>query len=204
MTDAAKAVDRIDAATRVDYLLAYYPSNPAWDGRYRSVRVEVKRPGVTVLFRHGYYGEQQAASLSRRAVVADGRLIAAASSTRPFRDIPVSATSTFTKNRTGKGGEMAVQMVIEAARLVWTIDDLARRVANLDVAVFCIDARGKTVGQTRRMLDVALTEERFGQIPKQGLPYGVRIPLVAPARFLKVVVYNYDANLIGSTVVTMK
>ena len=204
MEDAGRAVDRIDAETRVVYLLAYYPPNPVSDGRSRSVRVEVNRPGVTVRFRHGYQAEQQAGSLSRRAVVADGRLIAAASITSQFRDIRISATPTFTKSRTGKSGEMLVQMVIDAARLVWTTDDLSRRVARLDVAVYCGDTREKLVGQTRRMLNVALTDERFGQITKQGLAYSVWIPLVAQPRYLKVVVYNYEADLVGSTVVTMR
>jgi hypothetical protein len=54
------------------------------------------------------------------------------------------------------------------------------------------------------MVDVALTEERFGQLSKQGLPYTVRIPLAAPPRFVKIIVYNYATNLTGSNVVTMK
>jgi VWFA-related protein len=146
MDDAGKAVDRIDAQTRADYLLAYYPSNSVWDGRYRSVRVEVNPPGVTVLFRHGYYGERQTIPLDRRVVVADGRLLSAASSTRELRDIRLSVTPAFTKNPTGKGGELLAQMVIDATRLAWTTDDLSRRVAHLDVAVFCGDAREKIVG----------------------------------------------------------
>jgi VWFA-related protein len=204
MGDAAKAVDRIDAETRVVYLLAYYPAKPFPDGRSRSIRVEVNRPGVTVRFRHGYSAELDSGSLSRRTVVADGRLIAAAASTRPLRDVRITASPTFTKNRTGKGGELMVKMVIDAARFVWTTDDLSRRVAHLDVAIYCGDAREKVVGQTRRMLNVALTEERFGQIDKQGLPYSVRIPVEGSPRFVKIVVYNYEADLAGSTVVTIK
>ena len=60
------------------------------------------------------------------------------------------------------------------------------------------------MGQTRRRLSVAVTDERFEQIMKQGLAYSVRIPLVARPRYLKVVVYNYEADLVGSTVVTMR
>lgn len=202
--DAAKALDRIDEETRVDYLLAYSPSNPTWDGRYRALRVEVNRPGVTVLFRHGYYAELPSASLTRRAVVADSRLIAAAASNAQRRDIAISAIPAFTKNTKGKGGEMVVRIVIDASRLGWTADDLERHVANLDVAVFCLDARGKTLGQTRRMLDVALTEARFELASKQGLPYTVRVPITAPARFVKIVVYNFATNLTGSNVFTLK
>ncbi len=204
MGNASQAIDRIDAQTRAEYVLAYYSSNAASDGRYRSVEVEVNRPGVTVLYRHGYYGRQATDALDRRAVVADGHLIAAASSRRQLRDIRVSVTPTFTQNRKGKGGEVLVQMVIDPSRLVWTTDDLSRRVAHLDVAVFCADAKEKTVGQTRRTLDIALTEAGFGQVTTQGLPYSVRIAVAAPASFLKVVIYNLESNLAGSEVVKLK
>jgi hypothetical protein len=203
MANAGKALDRIDAQTRVDYQLAYYPAAPGADGRYRMVRVEVNRPGVTVLFRHGYHADQSSASLSRRTVVADSRLVKAASSTRPYREIRVTATPAFTKASTGKGGEMLVQLVIGAERLSWSADDLLRRVAHLELAIFCGAAKNTVVGQTRRTVTVALTAERYDQVGKQGLPYSVRIPVSAPPRFVKVVVYDYDADLTGSTVATL-
>ncbi len=37
------------------YVLAYYPSNKKWDGRFRQVRVKVNRPGITVRSRQGYF-----------------------------------------------------------------------------------------------------------------------------------------------------
>lgn len=142
--------------------------------------------------------------MSRRAVVADGRLASATASTRPFRDIAVSAASTFARNRKGKGGELTVRMAIDAKRLTWTTDDLSRRVARLDVAVVCGDAREKVVGQTRRQVTVALTESSLAQAMAQGLPYSVRIPTSAAPRFFKVVLYDFDSDRTGSAVVTMK
>jgi Ca-activated chloride channel family protein len=40
---------------RAQYVLTYYSNAPATDGRFRSLRVEVKRPGLTVSARKGYY-----------------------------------------------------------------------------------------------------------------------------------------------------
>lgn len=204
MSDAMKAVDRIDTETRVAYLLAYQPLNAVSDGRYRSVRVEVNRPGVTVLYRHGYHAEPQGGSLTRRATIADSRLIAAASSTRAMRDIGVVAAPTFAKNAKGKGGELLLQMTIETARLTWATDDLSRRVAHLDLAVYCGASGNKVVGQTRRTLDVAMTEARFQQATTRGLPYTVRIPVTARPQFFKIVVSDYEADRLGSTVTRMK
>lgn len=43
--------DRLDSY----YLLAYTPKNPDFDGRFRSIKVRVKDPGVQVRYRRGYY-----------------------------------------------------------------------------------------------------------------------------------------------------
>jgi VWFA-related protein len=50
---------RIDADMRSYYLLAYEPTNQVYDGRFRKVDVEVRRPGVEVRTRRGYYAIQQ-------------------------------------------------------------------------------------------------------------------------------------------------
>ncbi len=49
------ALSRLDLATRFQYVLGYVPTNSDWDGVYRQIRIKVNRPGVRVLYRHGYY-----------------------------------------------------------------------------------------------------------------------------------------------------
>jgi Ca-activated chloride channel family protein len=49
-----QAVETISADLRTQYTLAYYPPNPSQSDRYRSIRVEVKRKGLTVRARRGY------------------------------------------------------------------------------------------------------------------------------------------------------
>jgi hypothetical protein len=142
--------------------------------------------------------------MNRRSVVTEGRLRAAMTSAREFRDIGLRVTPTFTPSRSGKGGDILLRMVIDGRRLGWTTDDLMRRVARLEVGVFCGDAKERIVGQATRTLDVSLTEARFERLAAEGVPYSVRIPVTSPTRFVKVIVYNYEANLLGSAVVQMK
>ena len=47
--------DRIDSDLHNYYLIGYTPSNEKYDGRFRQVDVKVKRPGVTVSSRKGYF-----------------------------------------------------------------------------------------------------------------------------------------------------
>jgi VWFA-related protein len=60
---SSKILERIDKSSRAQYLLGYAPSNAAWDGAFRRIRVKVNRPNVRVLYRQGYYAPQE--SLSR-------------------------------------------------------------------------------------------------------------------------------------------
>jgi VWFA-related protein len=49
------AMTRLDQATRFQYVIGYVPTNADWDGAYRTIRIEVARPDVRVLYRRGYY-----------------------------------------------------------------------------------------------------------------------------------------------------
>lgn len=48
---------RIIAELQAQYILTYYSNEPAKDGRFRSLRVAVRRPGVSVSARKGYYAK---------------------------------------------------------------------------------------------------------------------------------------------------
>ena len=46
---------RIISELQAQYVLTYYSNEPAHDGRFRKLRVDVRRPGVSVSARKGYY-----------------------------------------------------------------------------------------------------------------------------------------------------
>src|SRR5260370_21641324 len=53
--DIGAGLDRIDSEIRVRYTLAYRSTDPNFDGSFRKVKIEVRRPDVNVLSRPGYY-----------------------------------------------------------------------------------------------------------------------------------------------------
>jgi VWFA-related protein len=53
--DLKKAFEQISEELRTQYTLGYYPTNPARDGKFRKLKVEVKHDGMRVLARRGYY-----------------------------------------------------------------------------------------------------------------------------------------------------
>lgn len=55
-----RGFDRVEADLRNYYLVGYTPSNDTYDGRFRTIEVKVKRPGVTVAARKGYFAVRNA------------------------------------------------------------------------------------------------------------------------------------------------
>lgn len=50
-----QAFDTISEELRHQYVVGYYPTNPARDGAFRKIRVEVAPSGMKILARKGYY-----------------------------------------------------------------------------------------------------------------------------------------------------
>ena len=53
--DLRQGFDRIESDQRNYYLIGYAPANETYDGRFRTIDVRVRRPGVTVAARKGYF-----------------------------------------------------------------------------------------------------------------------------------------------------
>jgi VWFA-related protein len=53
--DISRGLDRIDAEIRSRYTLAYRSTNPDFDGSFRKVKIQVRRPDTNVVARPGYY-----------------------------------------------------------------------------------------------------------------------------------------------------
>jgi Ca-activated chloride channel family protein len=57
LTDLAAVYRQVADYLRSQYTLGYYSENDSRDGRWRSIRVEVARPGATVRARSGYWAK---------------------------------------------------------------------------------------------------------------------------------------------------
>ncbi len=55
--------DRVESDLHNYYLVGYTPTNDSYDGRFRTIEVKVKRPGVTVAARKGYFAVRDTGGL---------------------------------------------------------------------------------------------------------------------------------------------
>jgi VWFA-related protein len=199
---APKAVARVDEMTRFSYLLGYTPSDPALDGRFRDVDVKVNRPGVTVRFRHGYFAADEPPPLELEALMKRARIETALAFDQESKDIPVQVTVS-PPTRMGVQSQTRVEIVIGAAPLALTLTDGVRS-GQLEVQVYCGDAKQKVIGDAGDHFDLTADEATYQQWLQFGIRKFIRVPTDAPPQYVKVVVYDYGSDRVGSAMVTIK
>jgi VWFA-related protein len=193
---ADKAFQRIAESTTSGYLLGYYPTNPAYDGRYRRVTVKVNRPGAKVLYRHGYFAQPPREPLDRRRAVTYNRIASAVSYARDIADLDLELGTAEIKGA-GRFPDFAVDLRIDIRKIALTIAE-GRHKGALDIAVFCQDAEGNGIGDLWQKMELNLSQATFERMSKEGLSYNGRIPLSGVVKHVKVVVYDYASDRIGT------
>jgi VWFA-related protein len=193
------ALSRVNESSRVEYLLGYYPDNEKWDGGFRKVSVKVNRPGVKVLFRHGYYAREQLQAYDPVEFLAWSRINSAGvQGTRKveYIDIPLDIRATKVKD-TNSQYQNKLDLKMDAKRISFKIVNNLH-VAHLRTAVFYADADGKYLGSEYKNMDLQFTEDTYQTALQAGIPFSMIIPRKSPTEFVVVVVYDISGDRLGS------
>jgi VWFA-related protein len=202
VSNAKTFIDRVDTASRFQYTLAYTPSNATMDGKYRRIQVRVTRPGVRVLYRHGYFARSQMLPLDRERIVTYSRVTTAANYSQDVHDIGLTVTAA---NATPAGAERFVDLTVQIAPARLSFSDVdGRKKGAIDIAVFCGDDREQLVGQSWNTVALEMTPEAFQRFLEKGLTYSGKVSVSRAAKHVKVVVYDAGADLVGSAAVKIK
>ncbi|HUF46220.1 MAG TPA: VWA domain-containing protein [Vicinamibacterales bacterium] len=197
---SAEGLTRIDRLTRAGYLLGYQPANQNWDGRFRKIEVRVSRPGARVVARSGYYGRDQLVPIDRRQFLTYTRIAAAGGLTQDVPDLSLEV-SKVEPDRTRN--TVAITVALDAAGVLFR-EENGRHVASLEVAAFCGDAQERLLGEKWTTVDLRLTPESFARLKQERLTFQVDVPVSSIPRFIKVVVYDFAADKVGSTTSTLR
>ncbi len=194
--DLESGLGRISGESRMFYLLGYEPSERKQDGRFRKIQVEVRRPGVKVRARKGYYaGRAVAEKPTAEGPPPEARVALDALDER--RAIPLRMTAYVFGN--AADGRARVLLNAEADPAGLTLAQKADRFAGAIQSYSTVAARDTgEVGQKERALDLGLRPEVFRQMATTWLPVTHTYEL-PPGRYqARMVVVDRDSGRTGS------
>ena len=73
----------------------------------------------------------------------------------------------------------------------------------LHVAVFCGNTRGQLMGQAWRQVELSFPDDLYRQFMTRGMGIELRVPTTAGIATVKAVVYDPNADLLGSTTIRL-
>jgi VWFA-related protein len=203
VTYADKALANVDRASRFSYLLGYAPVDPTLDGKYRDVEVRVNRPDVVVRYRHGYFASEQPEPLKLSELMTTSRLESAMAFRGGSTDIKIDADATLMP-RLGVVQQLRVSVHIDASRLSLPPTGSGRD-STVQLRVYVGDDKEALVGDSSEDLQVTVPDDDTrARLLREGISRVFRIPLTGTPKFVKIVVYDAGADLVGTLVVTVK
>ena len=206
---ASAPLDKIERATRFQYLLGYYPTATHSPDVHRTVRVEVNRRDVTAQYRQGYRlapsvndeQEFRAAAAEYRLTTTLAWLADSLAESRlrlpGLRSPPTLRITTERVAGTDSAPEMKVGLAFNPARVSFAGDDDSKRVV-LNVAVVLDDAKGTPVGELNRTVELALSGKEIAQAKTQWIEFDVMVPFKGEPTRVRAVIYDYERDGIRS------
>jgi VWFA-related protein len=180
--DFGEAFAQVQRDTSLYYLLGYNSTNASKDGRFRRITVRVKKPGLRVEHRAGYYAERDFAHTDRqdRERQLQEQLAAPVSAT----DLPVVVSAGWFRLASDR-----YYVPLSVAVPGGALRDSPQR-DTLDVLGVVRDEQGRPVGRLRETLNIA--RDASGVASRQLLyQAGLTLP---PGRFAVKVVVRENAN----------
>jgi hypothetical protein len=197
-----QALAQLDRSTRFRYVLGYVPENQETDDRYRRIRIEVTRPDVTVLYRHGYYASETRRALDGADVRALARVRQASGFMVDVRDIEVQVEAAIERGP-NQARAVVASVTIDPSVFDFPVVDRLRT-GVVDLAVFVGNERQQVIAEAWQRRDWDLSEDGFVRLREAPMTETVRVPVNGDPLFVKVVVYERGSDLIGTAIVRVR
>ncbi len=196
--DIAGALQRAVDDQSGYYLIGYRPGEETFDkqnGRFRfnNLKIKVKRSGLNVRTRSGFYGYADKRGPTRRT---PGQPLGL-DSTNDSQDIDVRLTSLFANEPAGSF--MVSMLHINPAGLTFADEADGWHQAVMEVLAVTFDANGMVVDQVHKQQTIRARGNTYERILKNGIVYSLNVPVKKPGGYhLRIEVRDASSDRIGS------
>jgi len=184
---------------RVTYELAYTPTHEQWDGKFREIKVRLKRPGLEARYRKGYfaYPENPSDPKLRSAILRE------AAST-PLVSTGLTLLATVAEQPTPQNPHALLRLILDPHEVAFSIGADGKHEATLDLLAVVFDDAGKALHQVARTAQIRFEDGPFAQLLKEGI--AVNLDSEAPPKGIRVRVVVNDASTgsVGSVDLMLK
>jgi VWFA-related protein len=201
--DLNKGITRVLDDQSGYYLIGYRPDESTFDqatGRrqFHKVTVKVKRAGLRVRSRSGFYGITDADARPLRRASGDNNLFAALTSPFSAGDLRLRLTSLFGNDQQA-GSVMYSMLHIDGRDLAFKEEADGWHVALIDVAAYTFGDYGNVIDSFNRTHTIRARGEVYDDILRDGLLYTLNIPVKKPGVYqLRIAVRDDASKRVGS------
>ena len=179
------------------YTLSYYPSNKDWDGRFRKIQLKVKRSGVKLRYRLGYFAIDPKSFASHNE-----KLQLAMFNQALSLDYPVATGLLFRASITAPsektGNKVVLKFLIDPHALAFESSPDGLRHASVECGAAVYSEKADPISSTVATFKADLNPDLYAKVMKAYLPCTHSLAL-SPGRYvLRLGVRDAQTGLIGT------
>jgi VWFA-related protein len=180
------------------YLLAYYPENKNWDGKFRKIQVKLDKPGLEVRHRAGYFARDAVQWAKNKDKSRDGELAASMLLGAPNETMVIFDARVVPPELSSKM-KVPLEFLVNPKTIAGEQmkDGGLHYVIEFHVAAY--SSEGKLVGQKNTAMDAPVKADRIQAFMQQGIPFRTDLDL-GPGRYrLRLAVRDGRTGYSGTT-----
>jgi len=186
------------------YLIGYRPGEETFDARdaaarFHNITLSVKRPGLRVRHRVGFYSSPEGEAVAASApATREGRLLRALTSPLAAGGIRVSLTPLF--GRDAQTGPFVRALIhVDARGLQFGAAEGGTRKASFEVLAVTLGEGGKPLDQAGGVDTINVSEADYERLLSNGFRYTLKVPVKKPGAYqLRVAVIDNATQRTGS------
>ncbi len=190
--DFSGIFSQVQKDSSVYYVLGFTSNNPAKDGRFRHLKVTVKRPDLKLDFRSGYYAGRDFEHLNRadREEQLEDELAAQL----PRVDVPLYAGASYFR-KDDSHYYLAVSLVVPGSQIPF-VTEKDKDNATIDIIGVALESGKFPVGRLRDTVKLAVESTR--EVRRKNVQYNTGFLLAPGSYHLKFVIRENQTGRMGS------
>jgi VWFA-related protein len=180
------------------YLIGYQPDeNTFKNKKYNKIEIKVKRPGLNVRARSGFFGVTDE-SMRAPKITGESELYDAIAAPLPKAGLNLQLTAFFANSRT-QGSFVRTHVYLDGEQIAFVDEPNGIKKAVFDVVAVTLNGKNEVVDEFNKTHSLSFPAEYLDRVKQDGLIYSADIPVKQPGAYnFRMAIRDANSKLIGS------